>query len=359
MHRKRRCDMQIETERLFMRELKHSDYDVLCKILQDSEVMYAYEGAFSNDEVWYWLNRQIERYEKDNGLGLLAVILKESGEMIGQCGLTHQECMGKTVLEIGYLFQKKYWHKGYAVESARACKQYAFDVLKAEEVFSVIRDSNIASQKVAERNGMTRRGMFVKHYRGVDMPHYIYSVSACESPGMVRYREISAGEINRDLFSGFIRYQSVDLCYRKVNGEWIIKSDPFIDDWSEEDYDHLVCCLVNTVKTKGVVLGAFYGDILKGFASVESELFGGENRYLDLSCIHVSKDMRGMGIGKELFRSAKAWAKRHGAAKLYISAHSAVESQRFYQAVGCVEAREYNKAHVEKEPFDCQLECML
>lgn len=168
--------MQIETTRLFMRELKQSDYDALCKILQDRDVMYAYEGAFSDQEVQEWLDKQITRYQNDNGLGLLAVVLKENGEMIGQCGLTVQDCMDKKVLEVGYLFQKAYWHKGYAIEAARACREYAFNVLKAEEVFSIIRDSNIASQRVAERNGMVRSGEFVKHYRGVDMPHYIYSV---------------------------------------------------------------------------------------------------------------------------------------------------------------------------------------
>lgn len=164
-----------ETERLILRQMKRSDYDGLCKILQDEEVMYAYEGAFSDAEVRSWLDKQLARYKED-GFGLFAVILKETGEMIGQCGLTMQDIPGKRVLEIGYLFQKKYWHQGYATEAAKACKEYAFTELKAGEVFSIIRDSNIASQNVAKRNGMIRSGTFVKHYRGVDMPHYIFSV---------------------------------------------------------------------------------------------------------------------------------------------------------------------------------------
>ena len=348
--------MQIETTRLFMREMKQSDYGALCKILQDSDVMYAYEGAFSDQEVQEWLDKQLRRYREDNGLGLLAVILKENGELIGQCGLTFQDCMGERVIEVGYLFQKAYWHKGYATEAAKACKKYAFNVLKAEEVFSIIRDSNIASQGVAERNGMVRSGEFVKHYRGIDMPHYVYSVKR-SSP--IQYRAIIVEEIDRNLFSGFVRRQIVDLCYRRVNGEWVIKSDPFVDDWTEEDYRFLTECLINTVRTGGVVCGAFCDEILKGFMSVESGFFGEESKYLDLSSIHVSEDMRGRGIGRELFLTAKKWAKEHGADKLYISAHSAVESQRFYQAMGCVEAKEYNRSHTEKEPFDCQLECAL
>ena len=80
---------------------------------------------------------------------------------------------------------------------------------------------------------------------------------------------------------------------------------------------------------------------------------------MDLSSIHVSQDVRAQGIGRQLFDRAKAFAKARGAEKLYISAHSAVESQAFYRAMGCKEAQEYNQSHVDKEPFDCQLECLL
>lgn len=175
----------------------------------------------------------------------------------------------------------------------------------------------------------------------------------------MEYRELNAAEINRELFSGFIRHQVVTDCWRRVNGEWAIKSDPFIDDWSEEDYTVLVKCLKNTVSSGGAVFGAFAENVLKGFASVEPRLFGGEQKYLDLSSIHVSEDMRGRGIGRELFTRACAWAKAHGAEKLYISAHSAVESQAFYKAMGCVEAEVYNEEHVRAEPFDRQLERIL
>ncbi|MDE7390580.1 MAG: GNAT family N-acetyltransferase [Lachnospiraceae bacterium] len=68
------------------------------------------------------------------------------------------------------------WYNGYATEAAKACKKYAFEVLGVEEVFSIIRDNNIASQNVAKRNGMTYVESFVKHYRGIDMPHYVFSV---------------------------------------------------------------------------------------------------------------------------------------------------------------------------------------
>lgn len=165
--------MILETERLYLREMNQDDFSSLCKILQDEEVMYAYEGAFSDDEVQEWLDRQIARYQKW-GFGLWAVILKETDEMIGQCGLTMQPWQDTEVLEIGYLFQRKYWHKGYATETAIACKKYAFETLNAKEVCSIIRDTNISSQNVAIRNGMIKQEHWTKHYKGVDMPHYRY-----------------------------------------------------------------------------------------------------------------------------------------------------------------------------------------
>ena len=181
---------------------------------------------------------------------------------------------------------------------------------------------------------------------------------------MIRYRALHSDEIDLELFRGFVRRQVVTKCLRKVGGVWRVRDDPFVDDWSDSDYRELVSCLRRTLRSGGFVLGAFYGGesvggALKGFVSVEPELFGGDQRYLDLSSIHVSEEMRGRGIGSVLFSAAKDWARSHGAKKLYISAHSSVESQGFYRKMGCVEAQAYDRRHVEKEPYDCQLECWL
>lgn len=165
--------MILETERLYLRELTQEDYPSLCRILQDEETMYAYEGAFCDKEVQEWLDRQISRYRRW-GFGLWAVVLKETDQMIGQCGLTMQPWKGEEVLEVGYLLERNFWHRGYATEAARACRDYAFEVLQAKEVCSIIRDTNLASQKVAIRNGMCRKDSDIKHYKGVDMPHDRY-----------------------------------------------------------------------------------------------------------------------------------------------------------------------------------------
>lgn len=165
----------LETKRLVLREMTQADYDDLAKILQDEKVMYAYKGAFSDAEVQAWLDNQRRRYQED-GFGLWAVELKGSAEMIGQCGLTLQDYHDERVIEVGYLFRKEFWHRGYATEAAVACREYAFIELGVPVVYSIIRDTNLASQEVAWRNGMSHQDTIVKHYRGYEMPHYVYAV---------------------------------------------------------------------------------------------------------------------------------------------------------------------------------------
>lgn len=165
----------LQTDRLALRQMTQADFPALCRVLQDPVAMTAYEHAFDDAEVQAWLDRQLERYRCD-GFGLWAVVLRETGAVIGQCGLTWQDCRGEKVLEIGYLFERAHWHRGYATEAAAAVKHYAFDRLDAQEVYSIIRDTNTASQNVARRNGMQLRGSMVKHYYGMDMPHLIFSV---------------------------------------------------------------------------------------------------------------------------------------------------------------------------------------
>lgn len=166
--------MVLETKRLQLREMTAADYDALCRILQDEETMYAYEGAFSDEETRAWLDKQLRRY-REEGIGLWAVVRKDTGEMIGQCGLTWQMWKERRLLEVGYLFERRHWHQGYATEAARGCMDYAFQVLHADEVCSIIRDTNLPSQRVALRNGLVRqKEVWTKHYLGVDMPHYLY-----------------------------------------------------------------------------------------------------------------------------------------------------------------------------------------
>lgn len=165
----------METPRLLMREMDQDDFDDLCALLQDRAVMYAYEHDFTPADVQDWLQRQLDRYER-YGFGLWALILKETGEFIGQAGLTMQDAAGEEVLEIGYLLKHAFWHLGYATEATAACKEYAFETLKAPKVCCLIKADNIASQKVAKGMGMKKVKELKKTYYNGEMLHFLYEV---------------------------------------------------------------------------------------------------------------------------------------------------------------------------------------
>ena len=165
--------MTLETARLQLREMRLSDMKSLSSILQDERVMYAYNGAFNEEETMMWMRKQLRRY-KEFGFGLWAVLLRDTKEMIGQCGITMQEYRMTRVPEIGYLLAHDYWHKGYATEAAIACREYGLDTLKFDALYSIVRDTNLASRKVALRNGMHPVDTIVRHYRGGEMPHIVF-----------------------------------------------------------------------------------------------------------------------------------------------------------------------------------------
>lgn len=100
-----------------------------------------------------WIERNGRRYQTD-GFGLWGTVLKQTGELIGDCGLTRQDLNGTSEIEIGYHVRRDLWGQGLATEAARACQEYGFANLKTERLISLIRPENLASRRVAEKNGM-------------------------------------------------------------------------------------------------------------------------------------------------------------------------------------------------------------
>ena len=170
----------METKRLFIREMDNNDYLDLREILQDKDVMYAWEHSFSDKETKEWLEKQLERY-KTNGYGLWALIEKTSYKFIGQCGFTIKNVKNKELLVLAYLLNKKYWKKGFATEAAKACINYAHDQLNVKTLYTIIRTNNIQSQKVAERLCMKIEDEFIVNYFNMEMPHYLYKIEKGKS----------------------------------------------------------------------------------------------------------------------------------------------------------------------------------
>ena len=130
--------MILSTPRLDLRELTDADLPALRTTLHDPVAMTAYEGAFDDAESLAWLRRMQQRYA-DDGFGLWAVVLRETGAMIGQCGITRQFIDRDEVFEVGYLFARAHWHRGYAVEAAAACRDWAFDTLPIDDLYAKVR----------------------------------------------------------------------------------------------------------------------------------------------------------------------------------------------------------------------------
>lgn len=166
-------DVVLQTPRLMLRLLTEDDLPSTRLLLQDPAVMYAYEGPFTDEMAESWLQNQLRRY-REEGVGLWAVVRLSDGAVMGQCGLTLQPYADGRVHEVGYLLRPDFWHCGYATEAAAACCQYAARRLQLAQVYAIIRDSNLSSQRVAERLGMRQVDEMVKHYRGVTMPHLVY-----------------------------------------------------------------------------------------------------------------------------------------------------------------------------------------
>ncbi len=161
----------LETPRLVLRELQAEDVDALALILSEPETMRFYLRPFDRGGVEEWIARNRRRYTKD-GYGLWAMILKASGELIGDCGLVLQEVDGANEIEIGYHVRRDHWGQGLATEAARACRDFGFAKLPVDRLVSIIRPENVASRRVAEKNGLS----VWKEVSRVGLPHLVSSI---------------------------------------------------------------------------------------------------------------------------------------------------------------------------------------
>jgi ribosomal-protein-alanine N-acetyltransferase len=143
----------LETSRLLLRKFTLKDAEALELCLGDPIAMEFYPAALDRQGVEGWIQRNLDRYERD-GHGLWAMVLKDSDQVIGDCGCTVQEVEGKKEVEVGCHVRRDLWGRGYATEAARACMEYGFNKLGAKGVISMIRPPNIPSRRVAEKNGM-------------------------------------------------------------------------------------------------------------------------------------------------------------------------------------------------------------
>ena len=164
-------ELVLETRRLRLRRFRREDVDAIFAIIGDDVAMQYYPKTFNRSDAVQWIERNLRRY-RQNGYGLFAVTLKDSVEVIGDCGIIKQDIEGEEQIEVGYHFRRDQWGNGYATEAARACMGLAFHVFGADKVISLIRPENVPSRRVAERNGMKLERQ-VMHY---GLPHLVYAM---------------------------------------------------------------------------------------------------------------------------------------------------------------------------------------
>lgn len=145
----------IETKRLLLRQYTMEDFDALYELLSDPETMAHYPKPYDQAGTMRWLTWSLDNYEK-YGFGLWAAVLKETGEFVGDCGLTMQVIDGETLPEIGYHIHKKYWRQGYGSEAARAVRDWAFNNTDFDTLYSYMKYTNVASYSTARANGMVK-----------------------------------------------------------------------------------------------------------------------------------------------------------------------------------------------------------
>lgn len=143
------------SERLLFRKILPSDFDTWLPFYQDPKSTEFWEGLPSDpiEACTTQFDRVFERYEEGSG-GMNALIMKETGQLVGICGLLVQTVDEIEELEIGYSVLPKFWQQGFAIEAAMKCKTFAFDNNFASSLISIIHIDNIPSQKVALKNGM-------------------------------------------------------------------------------------------------------------------------------------------------------------------------------------------------------------
>ncbi len=161
----------LDTPRLILREFSPDDADSLGAVLSDPETMRFYPAPLDRTGVEEWIARNRRRYSKD-GHGLWAMVLKSTGGLIGDCGLTVQPVDSADEIEIGYHVRRDHWGQGLATEAARACRDYGFARLPVDLLISLIRPENLPSRRVAEKNGMT----IWKQVMRKNLLHLVYSI---------------------------------------------------------------------------------------------------------------------------------------------------------------------------------------
>lgn len=330
--------------------------DFRCEFLRNGERLHGAGGLENYEHYADWL-RQVEDNRSEQTVHpdlppATTLLCREHGELIGTVEIRHR------ITDFQLLYTG---HMGLCIRKSRRREGLSSHLvalgleecrhLGLNRVLLTCSRYDAASRVAIEANGGVLENEIA--YEGDIRCRYWVVVPAALC------RALNMDELAWELFAVFDRRQQVTLCRRRIGVSWHMVPCSFVDDWTHEQLMHQIHNLQTTLMGGGAVYGAFVDGLLKGFAAVDARPLGPDGIYRDLLSLHVSADCRGRGLGRMLFGLAAQWAREKGAQKLYISAHSAQETQAFYSAMGCVDTLWPSPEHVALEPFDCQLEFLL
>lgn len=150
-------DFIVETDRLGLRRMVPADAAFISSMFDDPEARRFYPEMWRIEMGERWVQRNLERYDHD-GLGLLIIVLRETGQPVGDCGLIWQTVEDVRELEVAYHVHTTFRRRGIAAEAAAACMAWGFDNTPAERIVSMVHPDNHASHGVAGRiHLMSRR----------------------------------------------------------------------------------------------------------------------------------------------------------------------------------------------------------
>jgi RimJ/RimL family protein N-acetyltransferase len=145
----------LETDRLLLRPISEDDANDLFEFFTDSETTKYLPSTKTRDQVREWIELVLYSYQ-NHQIGPLAVISKDPNEFLGYCGLYLQKDVdGADEVELLYGLIKRFWKKGYAIESAKRVHDYGINELGIERLVSIIHPENSSSIGVAKKIGMT------------------------------------------------------------------------------------------------------------------------------------------------------------------------------------------------------------
>jgi len=167
----------LETSSLYLRPLVESDFEALAAMYADPETMQTLGGTRSRRETREQFERISTSY-RERGFGLWATIHKADNCFIGRCGLIAQTVGGVPEIEIGYALRRAYWGRGLATEAAIASRQFGFEKVGCDRLIAIIAPDNFASQRVAQKTGLTYERSTA--WRGYDVQ--VWSLSRSDLP---------------------------------------------------------------------------------------------------------------------------------------------------------------------------------